>query len=176
MCWQEFTLIPRLGAISTYEGSAAIVQDTPTHLSGPVNMQLTTCEVVSGQRCFCPPIIGAYPPPPPPSQPLPPFTTDCTIAGATLNCTMCMTLTIGPVEKEICFPSQATLTSPYSAKGAFDFRLPNPPDPDETEFEGNWTASRPVPPVPAFDHWGMLLFAVLLLASAFWFVRRKRAS
>jgi hypothetical protein len=32
------------------------------------------------------------------------------------------------------------------------------------------------PPVPAFNHWGLLLFAVLLLAAAFWFLRRQRVS
>jgi hypothetical protein len=160
----------------TYEGSASIVQDTPSHLSGPVSVELTACEVVPGELCFCPPRIYQDPSIPPPPQPLPPFTTDCTISGSTLNCSMCMTLTIGPLEREICFPSQATLTSPNSAEGAFDFKLPNPPDPDETEFAGSWTATLAAPPVPAFDRWGILLFALLLVASAFWFVRRKKAS
>jgi hypothetical protein len=30
--------------------------------------------------------------------------------------------------------------------------------------------------IPAFDHWGLVLFALLLLVSTFWFVRRKKAS
>ena len=30
--------------------------------------------------------------------------------------------------------------------------------------------------IPAFEHYGLLLFAVLLLASAFWFMRRKKTS
>jgi hypothetical protein len=38
------------------------------------------------------------------------------------------------------------------------------------------TCCREPAPVPGFNFWGMLLFALLLLASAFWLVRRERAS
>jgi len=44
------------------------------------------------------------------------------------------------------------------------------------EIRGNLKAAIPIPAVPAFNHWGMLLFALLLLASAFWFVKRRRTS
>jgi hypothetical protein len=143
----------------TYEGSASIVQDTSSHLSGPVSMQLTACEVVPGQKCFCPPVLSVAPPPPPPPQPLAPFNTDCTITGATLDCTMAG-----------YFQSQATIASQILIEGAFEGKLL------DTNFYGNWTATRPVAPVPAFSSWGLLLFALLLLGSAFWFARRKQTS
>jgi uncharacterized protein (TIGR03118 family) len=63
----------------------------------------------------------------------------------------------------------------------FTAGIPGPP-PGAVEDHGLFGSIQPVqsgpcpPPVPAFDHWGLLLFGLLLPASAFWFVRRKKAS
>jgi hypothetical protein len=68
-------------------------------------------------------------------------------------------------------PQSATFLHLYVGKQTSNYTFVGP-----LSANHDLNCCRTPPPVPTFNHWGLLLFAILLLALAYSAVRRKRAS